>query len=68
MIISWRKNPESKPIETEKALGFKIKHNDEEKIMWIPKSQIRNNLNPGTMMADIPDWIYDRKIDELFFN
>ena len=29
MIISW--NDSNKPIETVKAFGFKIKHNDEEK-------------------------------------
>lgn len=64
MIISWKE--ENKPIQTEKAFGFKIKHNNEEKIMWIPKSQIKNNLKSDSKMADIPDWIYDKKINELF--
>jgi len=64
MIISWEEN--NKPIQTEKAIGFKIKHNELEKIMWIPKSQIKNNLKPDSKMADIPDWLYDKKIDELF--
>lgn len=64
MIISWEEN--DKPIRTDKAIGFKIKHNEKEKIMWIPKSQIKNNLKPDSKMADIPDWLYDKKIDELF--
>lgn len=64
MIISWKES--DKPIQTEKAIGFKVKHNEQEKIMWIPKSQIKNNLKPDSKMADIPDWIYDIKIDELF--
>lgn len=64
MIISWE--DDNKPIQTEKAIGFKIKHNDTEKIMWIPKSQIKNNFKPTSKMADIPDWLYDKKIDELF--
>ena len=41
MIIYWKEN--DKPIQTDKAFGFKIKHNEKEKIMWIPKSQIKNN-------------------------
>lgn len=73
MIISWRKKPELTPIETPLALGFRIKHNNlgaglvEEKIMWVPKSLLKNEFKPGVQMADIPDWFYDRKIDELFF-
>ena len=66
MIISWSEN--NKPIQTDKAIGFKIKHNDSEKIMWIPKSQIKNNLKPTSKMADIPDWLYDKKIEELFLS
>lgn len=65
MIISW-KNDLDKPIQTEKALGFKIKHNGVEKVMWIPKSRLTNNFKPDSRMADIPDWLYDQKIDELF--
>lgn len=64
MIISWKQGNE--PIQTEKAIGFKITHNDQEKIMWIPKSQIKNNLKPDSKMADIPDWLYDSKFKELF--
>lgn len=65
MIIFWKEN--DKPIQTEKAIGFKIKHNDSEEIMWIPRSQIKNNLKPTSKMADIPDWLYYKKIEELFF-
>lgn len=64
MIISW-KNKE-KPIQTDLALGFKITHNDKTEIMWIPKSQIKNNLKPEGTMADIPDWLYEQKMKELF--
>lgn len=64
MIISWKEN--DKPKETEKAIGFKVKHNEQEKFMWIPKSQIKNNLKPDSKMADIPDWLYDKKFSELF--
>ncbi len=64
MIIYWKEN--DKPIQTDKAFGFKIKHNEKEKIMWIPKSQIKNNIKPNSKMADIPDWLYDKKIEELF--
>lgn len=65
MIISWKDN--DSPILTQKAIGVKIKHNNKEKIMWIPKSQIMENFKPESKMIDIPDWLYDKKIDELFF-
>lgn len=64
VIISWKEN--DKPIQTDKAIGFKINHNGAQKIMWIPKSQIKNKLKHESKMADIPDWLYDKKIDELF--
>lgn len=65
MIISWKEN--ESPIFTQKAIGIKIKHNNKEKIMWIPKSQITEKFKPESKMIDIPDWLYDKKIDELFF-
>lgn len=34
--------------------------------MWIPKSLIKNKLNPNSTMIDIPDWLYNKNIDELF--
>lgn len=64
MIISWTKDNE--PIQTDKAIGFKIKHNGQEKIMWIPRSQIKNTIKEGSTMADVSNWLYDKKIDELF--
>jgi hypothetical protein len=68
MIISWRRDPSKKPIETEKAYGFKIKHDDTEKVMWIPKSLIKNGIGPDVCMSDIPDWFYDKKVEELFLS
>lgn len=53
--------------ETEKAVGITIRHNDEEKLMWIPKSQIENPKWKLAELVSVPDWLYDKKIDELFF-
>lgn len=59
-------------IETQKAIGYRIKNNGEEKIMWLPKSMISLSHNyklfeSGTSeILSIPDWLYDKKIDELF--
>lgn len=63
MIISW--NDSNKPIETVKAFGFKIKHNDEEKIMWFPKSQV-TIPNKNVNVAEVPDWLYDKRVEEMF--
>jgi hypothetical protein len=65
MEISWKEN--ESPIFTQKAIGIRIKHNNKEKIMWIPKSQITEELKPEFKMINIPDWLYDKKIAELFF-
>jgi hypothetical protein len=63
MIISWKLG--QKPIVTSKAIGFKIIHNNQEKIMWIPKSLL-TDYNETTRIADVPSWIYDKKVEELF--
>ena len=53
--------------EREKAVGIKIKHNGNEKTMWIPKSLIDNKRGwKEQRFIDVPDWFYDKKIDELF--
>lgn len=57
MIISW--NGINEPIETKKAFGFKY----DKFILWFPKSQIE--VNRDARIADIPDWLYDKKIDEV---
>lgn len=64
MIISWKSSEE--PINTTKAYGFRIKHNDEVKVMWIPQSQVEK-FDKEKRIAEIPDWLYDKKIDELYF-
>ena len=63
MIISW--TDKDKPIETAKAFGFKIKHNDVENIMWFPKSQV-TIPNANVNVAEVPDWLYDKRVEELF--
>lgn len=66
MMVSFKNLEEVK--ETEKAVGVPIKHNDTEKIMWVPKSLIINrNGWRKQKMLDVTDWFYDKKIDELFF-
>lgn len=52
--------------ETEKAVGIVLKHNDGEKMMWVPKSLIKNNWKQLEQL-EIPDWFYDKKVEELFF-
>jgi len=64
MIVSWTND--NKPIQTDKAMGFKIKHNGQQKIMWVPKSKIKNTIKSDSKMADVEDWIYDQKFNELF--
>lgn len=63
MTISWKQGEE--PINTSKAYGFRIKHLDKVKVMWIPISQV-DRFDISARIADIPDWLYDKKIDELF--
>jgi len=59
----------SEVIETPKALGIPIKHKGQTKIMWLPKSLIENNRDwKRKKIIDVPDWIYDKKIDECFLN
>lgn len=53
--------------ETEKAVGVTIRHNDIDKIMWIPKSQIENPQWKLANFIIMPDWLYNKKVDELFF-
>jgi hypothetical protein len=64
MIISWKNGEE--PIKTAKAYGFKITHESQLKIMWIPVSQVER-IDKENKIAEVPDWLYDKKIDELFF-
>ncbi len=64
MIISIKKN--EKPIVTQKAIGIKMKHNDVEKVMWIPKSLIKNKLKQNIKFLDVPDWLYEEKFKEIF--
>jgi len=55
-------------IETNKALGVPIIHDEKKMTMWIPKSLIDNKKGwKKQKMIDVPDWFYDKKIDELFF-
>jgi hypothetical protein len=63
MVISWKKDEE--PIRTPKAYGFKIKHNTVTKIMWIPLNQVER-IDKEKFLAEIPDWLYDKKVEELF--
>ena len=63
-------NPERDVLEeTEKAVAFRIVHNSMVKKMWIPKSII-NQGNPPSWrrvgIVEIPDWLWNRKIEELF--
>jgi hypothetical protein len=64
MIISWKMSEE--PIVTNKAYGFKMTHEEKIKLMWIPISQIER-IDKENRIAEVPDWLYDKKIDELFF-
>lgn len=64
MILSWKSGED--PINTTKAYGFRVKHNDEIKVLWIPQSQVEM-FDKDKRIAEIPDWLYDKKIDELFF-
>jgi hypothetical protein len=52
--------------KTEKAFGFKLK-NFEKKI-WIPKVFVDcwPSSYPRNTRFLIPDWIWDKKVDELF--
>jgi len=51
-----------------KAIGIPYKHKGIIKTMWIPKSLIENKHWQERGFIDIPDWFYDKKIDELFLN
>ena len=67
MIISW--NSDSDIVIREKAIGIKIKHNGDIKIMWLPLSQISDDYKrtyQEKRLLEIPDWLYDKKIEELF--
>lgn len=64
MIISWKTSEE--PMFTGKAYGFKMTHEEKVKIMWIPLSQVER-IDKENRIAEVPDWLYDKKIDELFF-
>jgi hypothetical protein len=64
VVISWRNGEE--PIKSPKAYGFKITHEAQLKIMWIPISQVER-IDKENKIAEVPDWLYDKKIDELFF-
>lgn len=64
MILSWKQNEE--PIFTKKSYGFRVIHNSEVKLMWIPVSQVER-FDKENRIAEIPDWLYDKKIDQLFF-
>lgn len=44
-----------------------VKLNNDDKLMWIPKSQIENPKWKEAKLISIPDWLYERKLDELFF-
>ena len=54
--------------ERDKAVGVPLKHNGIKKVFWCPKSQISNIGHwKENKFIDVPDWLYDKKIDELFF-
>ena len=60
MILKWKEN--EKPIVTEKAIGYKVN----QEIMWIPKKMLMNPYKPSDNSIEIPDWLYDKKIEELY--
>ena len=64
MIISWKQSEQ--PIKTSKAYGFKMMHEGKLKTMWIPMSYVER-IDGENRIAEVPDWLYDKKIDELFF-
>lgn len=64
MIISWKKGED--PINTGKAYGFKVVKEGQTILMWIPQTQVES-FDKEKRVAEIPDWLYDKKIDEIFF-
>ena len=65
MMVCFKKIEDIR--ETDKAIGVRIKHDDRVKILWFPKSQIENKKGwRDQKMLDVPDWLYDKKIEEAF--
>lgn len=64
MVITWKKGED--PINTTKAYGFRVVHESQIRVMWIPISQVEY-FNKEERVAEIPDWLYDKRIDQLFF-
>lgn len=50
------------PIETEKAIGYRITPKD---ILWCPKSLLLKPYRDGDVELHVPDWIYDKKVEEI---
>lgn len=65
MNVLWN-NKVNPAKETNKAVGISIKHNGFIKIMWIPKSQIIGKVDLTLGNIEIPDWLWDQKMNELF--
>lgn len=63
IIISWSKN--NMPVVTDKAMGFKIPHNGKNVIIWVPKSMM-SDLDLDSMCVSIPEWLWDKKVNEVF--
>lgn len=64
MLVNFKINEIDERV---KAVGIPFKHKGISKIMWIPKSLIENKAWKEQGFVDIPDWIYDKKVTELFF-
>jgi hypothetical protein len=57
--------------ERKKAIGVPIAHKGITKMFWCPKSLIENigrDIWKRDGFIEVPDWFYDRKISELFFD
>jgi len=65
-VLLWNDNLDIR--ETLEALGIPLKHEGKIELVWIPKSLIINKTNwKKSKIVEIPDWFYDKKIEELFF-
>lgn len=51
-----------KPIVTEKAIGYRVSPKD---VLWCPKSLLLKPYKEDDIELHIPDWFYDKKIEEI---
>lgn len=56
---------EDEIIETKGAIGYKVSKKGK-MILWIPKGMITNTRWFVDKVIEIPDWFYDKKVNELF--